>query len=82
MSKNTEIKDLNYYIDWINNSIDEGHIKRYEYSNFKNIQPIGNGSYGNVVCGNWKNSDRVFALKSFNSDKQTLKEIVKEVQQL
>ena len=79
MSKNIEIKDLNYYIDWINNSINEGHIKRYEYSNFKNIQPIGSGSYGNVVRVNWKNPDRFFALKSFNHDEQTLKEVVKEV---
>ena len=78
MSKNTEIKDLNYYIDWLNNSIDEGHIKCYEYSDFKDIQPIGSGSYGNVVCANWKNN-RSYALKSFNNDKITLKEVINEV---
>jgi hypothetical protein len=82
MSKDTKLKDLNYYIDWLNNSIDEGHIKCYEYSDFKNIQPIGSGSYGNVVCGNWKSSDDIFALKSFNNDKQTLREVIKEVQYL
>ena len=79
MTENFEIKDLNYYIDWLNRSINEEHIKYYEYSNFTNIQQIGRGSYGNVVRANWKNSDRLFALKSFNNDKQTLKEIVKEV---
>src|SRR5215213_6860282 len=79
MSINVKIKDLND-IDWLNNSIADEHIKYYEYSDFKNIQPIGKGSYGNVVRANWKNSDRFFALKSFNNDKQTLKEVVKEVQ--
>ena len=44
-----------------------------------NIQPIGKGSYGNVVRANLKNSNHNFALKSFNIDKQTLKEVVNEV---
>ena len=66
-------------LDWLNNSIAEEHIKYYEYSDFKDIQQIGSGSYGNVVRGNWKNSDRFFALKSFNDDKQSLKEVIKEV---
>ena len=66
-------------MDWLNNSISEGHIQYYEYSDFSNIQQIGSGSYGNVVRANWKNSDRFFALKSFNNNEQTLKEVVKEV---
>ena len=83
MSKNTKIKDLNYYVNWLNNSIAEEHINYYEYSDLKNTQKIGSGSYGNVVRVNWKNPDRFFALKSFNNDDnddQTLKEVVKEVQ--
>jgi hypothetical protein len=79
MSKNTKIDDLNYYIDWLNNSVAEKHIKCYEYSIFKNIQQIGKGAYGNVVRVNWKDSNRLFALKSFNNDEQTIKEVVKEV---
>ena len=79
MSKNNiKAKDSNYYNDWLNNSIEQ-HIKYYEYSDFRNIQQIGSGSYGKVVRGNWKNTNRFFALKSFNNDKQTLKEVVKEV---
>ncbi|PKY58677.1 kinase-like protein [Rhizophagus irregularis] len=39
---------------------------------------IGNGSYGTVFCVNWKNSNRLFALKSFNNNEETLKEVVKE----
>jgi len=31
---------------------------------------------------NWKNADYFFALKSFNNDKVTLKEVVNEVQYL
>ena len=79
MSNDTKIEDTNYYIDWIEKSISEEHIKYYEYSDFINIQPIGKGSFGNVVRANWKNTGRIFALKSFNDDKITLKEIINEV---
>lgn len=79
MAENFEAEDLNYYIDWLDNSITEEHIKYYEYSNFTNIQRIGKGSYGRVDRVNWKNSNRLFAIKSFDNDKQTLKEVVKEV---
>ncbi len=34
---------------------------------------------GNVIRANWKNTNRLFALKSFNIDKITLKEVVNEV---
>ncbi|PKC01652.1 hypothetical protein RhiirA5_426369 [Rhizophagus irregularis] len=46
MSVNT--KDSNHYIDWLEKSITDEHIKYYEYSDFKNIRPIGNSSYGKV----------------------------------
>jgi serine/threonine protein kinase len=76
MSKNTESKD---YIDWLNNSIAEQHIKYYDYSDFKNFQQLGSGAYGNVVRVNWKNSNRFFAIKSFNNDEQILGKVVEEV---
>ncbi|GBC07922.1 hypothetical protein RclHR1_00780002 [Rhizophagus clarus] len=82
MTENSETKDLNYYIEWLNNSITEEHIRYYNYSDFTNIQRIGRGSHGNVVRVNWKNSNRLFALKSFINDKQTLKEVVKELKLL
>ena len=78
MSKNTKIAD-NYYRDWLNGTIYEEHIKSYNYSDFKNIQQIGKGSFGSVNRANYRNEDRFFALKSFNDDNQTLKEVVKEV---
>ncbi|RGB35810.1 hypothetical protein C1646_758914, partial [Rhizophagus diaphanus] len=77
MSANTS-KDSNHYIDWLERSIADEHIKYYEYSDFKNIRPLGNGSYGKVNCANWKNTEHFFALKSFSNDKQTLEEIIKE----
>ncbi|PKY53589.1 hypothetical protein RhiirA4_499290 [Rhizophagus irregularis] len=73
-----EISKIKDYIDWLNYSISEEHIRYYEYSDFTNIQQIGNGSYGTVFCVNWKNSNRLFALKSFNNNEETLKEVVKE----
>ncbi|RGB24454.1 kinase-like domain-containing protein [Rhizophagus diaphanus] len=79
MSKYTKIKDLNYYIEWLEKSITEEHIELYEYSDFKNIQLIGSGAYGNVYRVNRKYSNRIFALKSFNYEKQTLNEVVKEL---
>ena len=81
MAEPTNKEGLNY-IDWINDSIAEKSIKYYKYSEFKNIQQIGSGSYGNVIRVNWKNPNRFFALKSFKNDGQTLKEVVKEVQYL
>ncbi|PKC00108.1 kinase-like protein [Rhizophagus irregularis] len=81
MSKNVEIKDLNYYLNWLERSIADENIKLYEYSNFKNIHQIGRGAYGNVYRVNCKVSNRVFALKSFvdSNDKQTIREVIKEL---
>ena len=75
-------EDVNYYIDWLENSIDSGRFTYYDYKEFKNKQSIGEGSFGGVVRATWKNTDVIFALKSFNTDKLTLKEIVNEVMYL
>ncbi|RGB31318.1 hypothetical protein C1646_817368 [Rhizophagus diaphanus] len=82
MAGNSKINNLNFYIHWLDNSISEEHIKSYKYSDFTNIQNIGKGAYGNVVRANWKNSSRFFAIKSFNNDEHTLKEVVKELKLL
>ncbi len=60
--------------------LNDKDIVYYEYSDFKKIQQIGRGSFGNVVRANWKNTDYFFALKSFNNDRVTLEEVLKEVQ--
>src|SRR6266540_3184596 len=76
MSNKTDLKEPNYYIDWLENS---EHFRYYEYSDFKNIQKIGEGFFGSVVRVNWKDTDLIFALKSFNNDFISLKEVVNEV---
>src|SRR6266542_1746122 len=82
MSNKTEIKESNCYIDWLENSIVKEYFRYYEYSDFKDIQKIESGSFGNVVRAKWKNNDHYFALKSFNNNKVTLNEVVNEVQKL
>src|SRR5687768_4319136 len=82
MSDETDIKESNFDINWLEKSIADEHVNYYEYSDFKNLQLIGNGFFGNVMRANWKNTNHFFALKSFNHDKITLKEVVNEVQLL
>ena len=79
MSNIADIKNSSYYINWLENSISNKQIKYYEYSDFKNIQLIGNGSFGSVFCTNWKNTGIFLALKTFYGQKSTLKEVVNEV---
>ncbi|PKC08766.1 kinase-like protein [Rhizophagus irregularis] len=76
---NKEVKDSNYYIDWLEKSIANEYLSYYEYSEFKNIKKIGNGSFGSVSRANWKNTDTILVLKSFNNSNPTLKEIVNEL---
>ncbi len=82
MSDKTDIKESSFYIDWLEKSITDEYFNHYEYSDFKNLQSIGIGSFGNVMRANWKNTNRLFALKSFKNDKITLKEVVNEVKLL
>jgi hypothetical protein len=74
------ITNSNKYINWLENSIDQDYVNYYEYSEFKNIQPLGEGAYGSVVRANLRNTDTILALKSFNNQTPTLyKEVVNEV---
>ena len=66
-------------VNWLENFITEKCIKCYKYSDFINVQHIGKGSFGNVVRVNYKTTGNFFALKSFNNDEITLKEVVNEV---
>jgi hypothetical protein len=55
------------------------NIEYYEYSNFTDIQEIGEGAFGLVVRANWINGS-TFALKSFNNGVRiTREEVDKEV---
>ncbi len=79
MSNEIDIKESNTYIYWLEKSISDESLNYYEYSDFKNTQPIGEGAFGKVFCANWKDTDAIFALKSFNIYKLTFKEVVNEV---
>ncbi|GBC00004.1 hypothetical protein RclHR1_03700011 [Rhizophagus clarus] len=68
-----------YYINWLEKSITDKCMKYYEYSDFKIIERIGNGSFGSVSRANWKDTEIVLALKSFNNQASTLKEVVNEL---
>ncbi|CAB5342154.1 unnamed protein product [Rhizophagus irregularis] len=60
--------------NWLKNFIIEKQIKYYEYSDFKNVTFIRE----NVVRANLK--DDSFALRFFNNDDATLREIVREIE--
>ena len=79
MLNEADIKESIAYIDWLENSIANEYFNYYEYSDFKNTQPIGSGNFGKVSRANWKDTDTIFALKSFDNYKLTLKEVVNEV---
>lgn len=50
----SNIKD---YANCLENSIVNEHLNYYEYSEFKNIKQIGNGTFGSVASANWKITD-------------------------
>ncbi|CAB4427480.1 unnamed protein product [Rhizophagus irregularis] len=75
----TTDSDTKNYVDWLERSIANEHINYYEYSDFKNIQNIGNGAFGSIARANWKHTNTFFALKSFINHKSTLKEVVNEL---
>lgn len=79
MSNATGVNNSNEYISWLEDSITKEYLNYYEYSEFKNIQPIAKGAFGNVHRANWKNIDTILVLKSFNNEKSTFKEVVNEV---
>ncbi|CAG8465043.1 14291_t:CDS:2 [Rhizophagus irregularis] len=63
------------FISWLKSNED---IKYFEYSNFRNLKPVGKGSYGSVLRANMKNAAGFYALKSFNNDETTLQQIINE----
>ena len=43
------------------------------------MRRIGNGASASVFRANWKDTDTILALKSFDDQQSTLKEIINEV---
>lgn len=80
MSNVSDTEDSNYYVEWLKKSITDGYLDYLEYSEFVNKKLLGRGAYGSVVRANWKNTDTILALKSFNNQTSTIyKEVVNEV---
>jgi hypothetical protein len=77
--KMTGSSDKNKWTQWIENGIAEDYINYHNYSEFKNIQRIGFGAFGNVYRAAWESSETVVALKSFEIDNCIMREIVNEV---
>lgn len=73
-----EKEKSNDHNDWLENSITNEYFSYHEYSNFEITKPIGSGGSGKVFRANLKNTDTIFALKSFNIEFD-LKNVVNEV---
>ncbi|CAG8458457.1 2164_t:CDS:2 [Funneliformis caledonium] len=67
------------YIEWLEKAIANKYINHFEYSEFQDFQLIGNGAFGEVMQAYWKNKGCYVALKSFNNNKTTLRNIAKEI---
>ncbi|CAG8485989.1 10500_t:CDS:10 [Scutellospora calospora] len=52
--------------DWLKSALDQGFIKRFDYSEFENFQVIGNGGYGTVRVAYWRGGGIKVALKELN----------------
>ncbi|GBC20787.2 kinase-like domain-containing protein [Rhizophagus irregularis DAOM 181602=DAOM 197198] len=88
MSNNTETNipigftenSNNEWVNWIEEAVAKNYFKYYEFDNFRNVQKIGFGGFGEVYRANWKSSRNYLALKSFpDFNDVTIKEIVKEL---
>jgi serine/threonine protein kinase len=76
-SINADTDDL---AQWLEGGVTGDYINYYDYSEFKKIQFIGYGAFGNVYRAIWEKSlNSVVALKVFENNKTVVKEIVNEV---
>jgi len=69
-------------LQWILDGIAKDYINYHDYNEFQNIQQIGFGAFSKVYRATWENSDTVIALKSFESNKCVIKEVVNEVRKV
>ncbi|GBB84972.1 hypothetical protein RclHR1_11570001 [Rhizophagus clarus] len=72
-------ENTNEHIDWIEEAIEKEYLQYHDYKQFRNIEQIGTGGFGKVYRVNLKNSEQPLALKSFKSDKASVKKIVNEL---
>ncbi|PKY14702.1 kinase-like protein [Rhizophagus irregularis] len=60
------IKEIEEWINWIEDAILKNHIKHYDFKSFSNFKVIGSGCFKEVYRANWKNSRNILVLKSLN----------------
>ncbi|CAG8595471.1 9898_t:CDS:2 [Funneliformis mosseae] len=71
------MSDIEESIVWLENS--KNYLNHYEYSDFRVLKLIGDGASGSVNLANWKDSDSLFALKSFKEDNISIKKVINEI---
>ncbi|CAB4373840.1 unnamed protein product [Rhizophagus irregularis] len=82
MTNNSNSKFANTIVltQWLEGAVTENYINYCDYSEFKKIQFINNGAFGDVYRAIWKKSENsVVALKAFENNKTIIKEIVNEI---
>ena len=69
--------------EWIDIKIKDGDINYFEYSEFSNLEKVGEGAYGIVNKADWRNGGIKIALKILKSNstinKDNLNKFLKEV---
>jgi hypothetical protein len=63
----------------IEQCVKEKHLEYFEYSEFDKMEETVDILIDKVYRANWKQNEKPLALKSFNLDDITVKEIVNEV---
>ncbi|KAF0349989.1 kinase-like protein [Gigaspora margarita] len=74
-----------YSEEWLQNAIQEGYFKSYEYSEFSVHKPISGGGFGLIYEAKWKDCELAIALKQINiipTDEKTVHSLVKELKNI
>jgi hypothetical protein len=78
MTDVVDVKDSNEYDDLLKKSLEDEDLSYYKYSEFNNVQQIDD-LFGSTFRAIWKDSDNVLALKPFDNQVATIKEVINEV---
>ena len=81
-SSKTNNNNADGWVQWIEDGISREYINYHDYGKFQNVKQIGFGAFSKVYQATWGSSNTVVAIKSFESSKFIMKEIVNEVLKL
>ncbi|CAG8784581.1 2295_t:CDS:2, partial [Racocetra persica] len=70
--------------NWLQKSIEEGHIQFITYDNFSNVKAIARGAFGEVSKAFWNSAEKFVALKTLYADpgstsKDSFEDLINEV---